>query len=72
MQKIQNGTSELILSNFEYSLNENSANNFWALGYLVVFGIRPYSKEMIEQFIRMSRRQHQFSSTIPNGVLRKK
>ena len=57
MQEIRQKTSRLILSAFEYIRNENSTNDFWAPGYLVVLGTRPYPTEMIEQYIRMSRRQ---------------
>lgn len=57
MQEIRNRTSELILSTFEHIHHENSTDDFWASGYLVVLGTRPHPKEMIEQFIRMSRRQ---------------
>jgi REP element-mobilizing transposase RayT len=61
MQKIRQGTSELILSTFEHFYNKNSAGDFWAAGYLVVLGTRPHPKEMIEQYIRMSRRQQEAS-----------
>ena len=62
MQEIRNATSELILSTFEHIRNENSTNEFWASGYLVVLGTRPHPKEMIEQYIRLSRRQQGFPS----------
>jgi REP element-mobilizing transposase RayT len=61
MQKIRHGTSELILSTFENIRNKNSTNDFWASGYLVVLGTRPHPKEMIEQYIRLSRRQQESS-----------
>lgn len=57
MQKIRNETSELILSTFEPIRNKISTDDFWASGYLVVLGTRPHPKEMIEQYIRLSRRQ---------------
>lgn len=63
MQEIRQGTSELILSTFEHLRNENSINDFWAPGYLVVLGTRPHPKEMIEQYIRLSRRQQGFFPT---------
>lgn len=59
MQKIRHGTSELILSTFEHIRNNNLINDFWATGYLVVLGTRPHPKEMIEQYIRLSRRQQE-------------
>jgi REP element-mobilizing transposase RayT len=61
MQKIRNKTSELILSKFEKIHGNNSNNDFWATGYLVVLGTRPHPKEMIEQYIRLSRRQQESS-----------
>lgn len=63
MQEIRNVTSQLILSTFENIRNENSTNDFWASGYLVVLGTRPHPKEMIEQYIRLSRRQQEFFRT---------
>jgi REP element-mobilizing transposase RayT len=63
MQEIRNTTSKLILSNFEYIRNENSTNDFWAAGYLVVLGTRPHPIEMIEQYIRLLRRLQGFSIT---------
>jgi len=59
MQKIRQGTSELILSKFEQMRDKNSTNDFWATGYLVVLGTRPHPKEMIDQYIRLSRRQEE-------------
>jgi len=61
MQKIRHGTSELILSSFDQIRNKISTNDFWAAGYLVVLGTRPHPKEMIEQYIRLSRRQQESS-----------
>ncbi len=57
MQKIRHETSELILSTFEHIRDNNLTNNFWASGYLVILGTRPNPKEMIEQYICLSRRQ---------------
>ena len=59
MQVIRQKTSEMILSAFENIRNESSVNDFWAPGYLVVLGSRPHPKEMIEQYVRMSRRQQE-------------
>ena len=57
MQQIRYDTSEMILSNFGRIKQENLSNDFWAPGYLVVLGTRPHPKEMIEQYIRLTRRQ---------------
>jgi REP element-mobilizing transposase RayT len=60
MQEIRRKTSELILSSFEDIRFESPVNDFWAPGYLVVLGIRPHPTEMIEHYIRLSRRQQEF------------
>lgn len=57
MQVIRTETSKLILSNFGHIRQENLSNDFWAPGYLVVLGTRPHPSEMIEQYIRLTRRQ---------------
>jgi REP element-mobilizing transposase RayT len=57
MQAIRYETSKFILSNFGHIARENLSNDFWAPGHLVVLGIRPHPKEMIEQYIRLTRRQ---------------
>jgi REP element-mobilizing transposase RayT len=62
MQNIRYGTSEMILSNFGRIKRENLSNDFWAPGYLVVLGTRPHPKEMIDQYIRLTRRQQGLQS----------
>ncbi|MCC6259630.1 MAG: transposase [Anaerolineales bacterium] len=57
MQQIRYDTSRMIFENFGRIRQENLSNDFWAPGYLVVLGTRPHSKEMIEQYIRLTRRQ---------------
>lgn len=57
MQQIRYDTSELILSHFGRIKQENLSNDFWAPGYLVVLGTRPHPREMVEQYIRLTRRQ---------------
>jgi len=56
MQAIRYETSKFILSNFGHIAKENLSNDFWAPGHLVVLGTRPHPKEMIEQYIRLTRR----------------
>jgi REP element-mobilizing transposase RayT len=63
MQEIRQQTSKLIFSTFEQIHSTNPDGDFWAPGYLVVLGTRPHPKEMIEQYIRLSRRQHGTSPT---------
>ena len=57
MQQIRYQTSKMILSNFGSIRRENLSNDFWAPGYLVVLGTRPHPQEMINQYIRLTRRQ---------------
>jgi len=59
MQMIRRQTSELIVSTFEYSRKESLHGDFWEPGYLVILGSRPDPKEIIEQYIRLSRRQQE-------------
>ena len=61
MQEIRYGLSQMILSTFEYIRSENSADDFWATGYLVLLGMRPDLEDMIKQYIRISRRLQNFS-----------
>jgi REP element-mobilizing transposase RayT len=56
MQAIRYETSKFILSNFGHIAKENLSNDFWAPGHLVVLGTRPHPKEMIAQYIRLTRR----------------
>ncbi|MBI3161373.1 MAG: transposase [Chloroflexi bacterium] len=58
IQEIRHRTSQLILATFDHLHHETPNGDFWAPGYLVVLGTRPHPKEMIEQYIRLSRRQH--------------
>lgn len=57
MQQIRYDTSEKIFSTFGRIRRENLSNDFWAPGYLVVLGTRPHPQEMINQYIRLTRRQ---------------
>jgi len=57
MHVIRRKISDMIFSNFGKIKRENFSTDFWAPGYLVVLGTRPHPKEMIEQYIRLTRRQ---------------
>lgn len=57
MQTIRSETSKFILSNFGRIAQENLSNDFWAPGHMVVLGILPHPYEMIEKYIRLTRRQ---------------
>ena len=55
VKTIRSETSSLILQGNQ-NLRGKIENDFWAPGYLVVFGAYPRSKEMVEQYIRLARR----------------
>lgn len=57
MQTIRDETSQLILSHFGRINQENLNDGFWAPGYLVILGTRPHPRQMVEQFILVTRRQ---------------
>jgi len=57
MQQIRHDISKMIFSTFGRIKKENLSNDFWAPGYLVVLGIRPHAVEMVEHYIRLTRRQ---------------
>lgn len=57
MQQIRYDSSEMIFANFGRIKQENLSNDFWAPGYLVVLGTHPHPIEMVEQYIRLTRRQ---------------
>jgi REP element-mobilizing transposase RayT len=57
MQQIRYDISKMIFSTFGRIKRENLSNDFWAPGYLVVLGIRPHPAEMVQQYIRLTRRQ---------------
>jgi len=57
MQVIRLGLSESILHYFPKFTKENRMKDFWAPGYLVILGMRPHPPQMVEQFIRLTRRQ---------------
>ena len=53
----QHSTSKEIFREFPRFRKENKSNNFWASQYLVLAGSQPYPLEMIQEFIRMTRKQ---------------
>ena len=57
MRIILQQTSKKIMGEFPRLKRENSSNDFWAPGYLVLVGLQPYPPEMIKQFIRLTRQQ---------------
>jgi len=61
MQVIRRETSRFIFENFPRFKEQNLMDDFWAPGYLVILGMRPHPAQMVEQFIRLTRRQQGIS-----------
>jgi REP element-mobilizing transposase RayT len=50
-------TSKFTFEYYPRFKRENLSDDFWAPGYLVILGMRPHPEPMVEQFIRLTRRQ---------------
>jgi len=61
MKLIREHTSKHIFENYVRFKKENSSNDFWAPGYLVILGSQPHPVEMIRRFTRLTRQQQGFS-----------
>ena len=57
LQQIRSRTSELILANYSRFKEEGEFDGFWATGYLILSGVQPDPKEIIERYIRIIRKQ---------------
>jgi len=57
LQQIRTRTSELILANYSRFKEEGAFDGFWATGYLILSGVQPDPKEIIERYIRIIRKQ---------------
>lgn len=55
IQHVRSQISELIFANFSQFKKENTSNDFWASGYLILSGIHPHPREVIEHYIRLMR-----------------
>jgi REP element-mobilizing transposase RayT len=55
IQQVRSKTSELIFANFGQLKKENLSDDFWATGYLIISGIHPNAKEVVERYIRITR-----------------
>lgn len=61
MHVTRNETSKFTFEHFPRFKRENLSGDFWAPGYLVILGMRPHPAQMVEQFIRLTRRQQGLS-----------
>lgn len=61
MQVIRQETSAFTFEHFPRLKKVNLKDDFWAPGYLVILGVRPHPPQMVEQFIRLTRRQQGLS-----------
>ena len=57
MQVIRQETSVFTFEYFPRFKKLNLKGDFWAPGYLVILGMRPHPVQMVEQYIRLTRRQ---------------
>lgn len=57
LKQIRSRTSELILANYSRFREEGVIDGFWATGYLILSGVQPDPKEIIERYIRIIRKQ---------------
>lgn len=55
IQQVRSKTSELIFANFSKLKKGDASDDFWATGYLIISGIHPNPKEVIERYIRITR-----------------
>ena len=56
IRAVRKHTSMQIFEDFPRFKRENLSNDFWALNYLVTSGTNPHPNELIEKFIKMTRR----------------
>lgn len=57
IQIIRKQTSEQIFSDFPRFKRENQMDDFWAPGYLLFWGSQPHPVEVIQSYIRQTRKQ---------------
>ncbi len=57
MQVIREQTSLHVFADFPRFKRENASNDFWAPGYLIVWGSQPHPDEIIERYKRQTRQQ---------------
>jgi REP element-mobilizing transposase RayT len=57
MQVIREQTSRHIFADFPRFKRENASDDFWAPGYLIVWGTQPHPTEIIQRYTRQTRQQ---------------
>ena len=57
IQVIRKQTSSEIFLDFPRFKRENQSDDFWAPGYLIFWGSQPHPNEIIQRYIRQTRRQ---------------
>jgi len=57
MHIVRKQTSAQIFSEFSRFKRENQSDDFWAPGYLIFWGSQPHPVEVIQRYIRQTRRQ---------------
>ena len=62
MQVIRHETSARTFEYFPRLKKAKLMDDFWAPGYLVILGMRPHPAQMVEQYIRLTRRQQGLST----------
>jgi REP element-mobilizing transposase RayT len=59
LHQIRSQTSEMILADHAHLKEAGASDCFWATGYLVLSGLQPEPREIIEHYIRIIRK-HQY------------
>jgi len=57
MHVVRKQTSIQIFAEFPHFKRENQSDDFWAPGYLIFWGAQPHPIEVIQRYIRQTRRQ---------------
>jgi len=57
MHVVRKQTSAQLFADFPRFKRENQSDDFWAPGYLIFWGAQPHPVEVIQRYIRQTRRQ---------------
>lgn len=57
LQQVRSRTSELILANDSHFKDTAGSESFWATGYLILSGVQPHPKEIVDRYIQIIRKQ---------------
>jgi REP-associated tyrosine transposase len=58
IEHVRYKTSEMIFANFKQLKKENVPADFWATGYLILSGVQPNPKEIVERYLKIMHQQH--------------